>query len=373
MGRLTHKLSPDDKEDVVRRYNAGESSSQIAKHFEVSNVAILGILKRRGVQIRSAKEAHPQGREAGRVYTNQHGVGLSDAVREDVVARYKSGQNSPQIALEIGTTVATVCKILRQHGVATRDPALTATRCVINHSAFDQLTPEACYWLGLFFADGSISEKRSQGKSPSPLLQLSLSGVDSTHVDAFKSFLGSSHAITVRNPSKTGFANGKGCRLFSAASVQLCARVHELGFAKSARKASPELANSRDFWRGFVDGDGFIGTYNGYPAVGVHKQLEIVTQFRDFVRQYCPDSDANVVPHKSIFSYRISCRYAIKIIDVLYSNACQALPRKLAIANAILRGEPLPDSHDQDEEQEQFGVTDSEAAAIFAEPPEPTE
>ncbi len=49
------RLTDNQKIEAVQRYEAGESSVEIAKTFNISYTAILGILKRRNVKIRKRK------------------------------------------------------------------------------------------------------------------------------------------------------------------------------------------------------------------------------------------------------------------------------------------------------------------------------
>jgi hypothetical protein len=49
------KLTDQQKIDIVSQYLAGQSSVQIGKLFGVTHVAILKMLKVRGVEIRKAK------------------------------------------------------------------------------------------------------------------------------------------------------------------------------------------------------------------------------------------------------------------------------------------------------------------------------
>jgi len=57
MSYRTWKLSAHQKDEVCKRYQAGEPGTHLAKDYGVSDVAIYGILRRRGVKARSQKEA----------------------------------------------------------------------------------------------------------------------------------------------------------------------------------------------------------------------------------------------------------------------------------------------------------------------------
>ena len=51
------KLSNDQVEEVLRLYQQGENSTQLASRFGVSHVAIYGLLNRRGIKLRNHSEA----------------------------------------------------------------------------------------------------------------------------------------------------------------------------------------------------------------------------------------------------------------------------------------------------------------------------
>jgi hypothetical protein len=52
-----HRLTDSEKIGVCERYIKGQSSEYISKYYNISSVAIRGILKRRGIKIRSMSEA----------------------------------------------------------------------------------------------------------------------------------------------------------------------------------------------------------------------------------------------------------------------------------------------------------------------------
>ncbi len=63
--KYKHKLSETQKLDIVKRYENGESTHELAERFSVSQRSIWGLLKRRNVQMRDSSEA-------GRIYDCDH-------------------------------------------------------------------------------------------------------------------------------------------------------------------------------------------------------------------------------------------------------------------------------------------------------------
>lgn len=62
-------LSPTDITDVVRRYEAGETTQQIGTHFGISKVRVAAILREQGVTIRRQGLTVDQAREVATLYT----------------------------------------------------------------------------------------------------------------------------------------------------------------------------------------------------------------------------------------------------------------------------------------------------------------
>ncbi|MFI5487794.1 hypothetical protein ACIBXA_19930 [Micromonospora echinaurantiaca] len=199
----------------------------------------------------------------------------------------------------------------------------------LREDAFDRLTPEACYWIGFLFADGSVCYR--QGHKPQ--ISVGLAARDRDHLVALRNFLGSTSAISEPTPER------QACQ-FSVRSFQLCDRLLSLG--RYDDRVDDALRASRDFWRGVTDGDGSIGSYkrssssirclSQFRLVGRRPVLEA---FAAFLRMHRIDGPT-VRPHKSIYCIGTTGRSAEKIIGLLYEGATAALKRKAEAAAGIL-------------------------------------
>jgi hypothetical protein len=213
----------------------------------------------------------------------------------------------------------------------------------VRHGAFDTLTPEAAYWLGFLFADGSVCTSRARV----PSITLGLSACDREHVEQFRAFVGSGHAITDVPPYRlaTGYVGQPKCVL-TFGSAQLAQRVLALG--RYSGPIDGELAASRHFWRGVVDGDGSIGIYlygspNGdgmrrrYAAFSVAGQQPLLDAFNRFLaandlpcRKVSPRKSARVC------TMTATGRPAERIVHLLYRDAPAVLRRKAVKAQEII-------------------------------------
>jgi hypothetical protein len=218
---------------------------------------------------------------------------------------------------------------------------------LVNHEAFDVVTDDAAYWIGSLFADGSVFHK----KNGSLTIQLRLSEIDRGHVESFRQFLGSTHAIATSPPGNFGGYRSRASVCFAVSSRRLAGRLLEMG--RYEGPIAPELTTSRHFWRGVMDGDGSIFIlktgYSGISLVGSQRLLEA---FLWFLRERNLSGRMTVSPHKSIHELSTAGYLAELIIDELYRNATTALDRKAAAAAPIIesvRARRIQIANDADE------------------------
>jgi DNA-directed RNA polymerase specialized sigma24 family protein len=98
-------LSDDQEREVCRRYAAGDNTAQLGAAFGVASVTVSNILKRGNIKARSSREA--QG-------------GLTDEREAEVCARYQSGESIPQLSKAFGPSVSTIGNILKRNNVTSR-------------------------------------------------------------------------------------------------------------------------------------------------------------------------------------------------------------------------------------------------------------
>lgn len=211
------------------------------------------------------------------------------------------------------------------------DPIPDLSRKKINSGAFDVVTPEAAYWVGLLMADGSAS----------PSLVLQLSAPDDEMVYRFRDFLCSDHAVTILPAGKNrqGWTQARAARIaISSRRISQVLAGHGVTADKTKNGRTPTLAMHPDFWRGVVDGDGTIGPAS-LVATG---SLPLMTQFSEFTCAIYPRSHARPSRHgrSSIYAVQLNGKTARLTAWALYGNDGPAINRKWAKATALYQNAP---------------------------------
>ena len=182
-----------------------------------------------------------------------------------------------------------------QIGQYLRGPWETSTRCKVRHDALDELTPSAAYWIGFLFADGSISYRGQSGK-----VGLRVSERDKDHIVKLRTFLGSTHAISVGPAGNYGGYASKPSVHFTVTSARLAERLLTLG--RYEGPIDDTLIRSRDFWRGVTDGDGSLGILaSGYAYFGLVGSRRLLEAFFLFLKSNDLGARMTIRPDKTIF------------------------------------------------------------------------
>lgn len=230
-----------------------------------------------------------------------------------------------------GISPTAICGLLKRRGIKRRSQHEAQKKCLLNENAFDCLTEASAYWIGFLFADGAIIQ-RSVG---SPEIAVILSERDVEHLKSFRCFLGSTHKIT--SIATKGYIGSKPAVRFAVRSMKLAEALSHFGMTpnKTKRTKVVGLEDNRHFWRGVIDGDGWIGKSNGKARLQLVGSLPLLEQFSSFVRTFEPTFTGHVRPHKSVYTVDLICGPAMRIIGLLYNDCSVALERKWNFAKAI--------------------------------------
>jgi len=255
----------------------------------------------------------------------------SSAARRHIIDAYKAGSSGPVIARQYDTSKETIYNVLRAEGVDRRRPSEASRRYQLDVHAFDTITPESAYWVGVLMADGCVRYQ------PNATLQYGAAAVDRGHVEAFRDFLKSTHPFRCRPPRPTsGFGGSSDYCEIVVPSAVLVAAVARYGVLprKSLTAKIVGLEDSVDFWRGAIDGDGYLGEYPEV-RVGLVGSQALVQQFEHYVYRNIAGVRATTRRKGTIFGFSVNSTLAVRLLSLLYAGT-PALARKRDHARSIL-------------------------------------
>lgn len=319
--RQSNYLPDEIRAAIVAEIRKGRPHKEIADQFGIAAPTVSKIGIKAGLRRCAKFSALTAGQQA------------------EIASRYAAGESSMAIAALFGISDTTVRDTLHRIGAPVRGPA--RVQRPIRHDALDVLTPDAAYWCGIMFTDGTVNVR----KSGQPEFALVLKRSDQGHLEKLRDFLGSTHAITPCAPTsipasvaRPNGAQGTGTFRFSVRSQPLCDRLLALG--RYGPAVHPALAASRDFWRGCIDGDGTVAIYSGVPCLKLFGSHWLLSAFVDFLGPVGSNRPLRVRPSRTIYQVGTSGGGAGKIIERLYTGASTALDRKAEAAAAIIRNGP---------------------------------
>ena len=91
------------------------------------------------------------------------------------------------------------------------------------------------------------------------------------------------------------------------------------------------LENNKHFWRGLLDGDGYIKNRDGKDGdrVVVAGSQDLMRQFITFIENNIPKAQTKLIADHNIFRLIVYSFTARMLIKLLYENCVVALDRKL--------------------------------------------
>lgn len=308
-------LTDETERTIADQHFAGVSRWRLAKDYRVSRVTIDAALARCGIAMR----------------TN-----LTDDQFALVLDSYTSGMGVRRIASSLGLRELIVANAIRCRGIVARRTGCPRTY-PLDERAFvgAENNPDAAYFIGLIAADGCIMYRKSGWR-----LSLGVTESDRSILESALTFMGSGAVIRTRT-NAGGFSNGNAFCSFTIDSTPLVESLMTYGIAprKSLTGHIVGLEFNPHFWRGCIDGDGFLmiprGKYLPQPVVGLVGAKPIIDQFATFVRSVT-ECRANVRPLANIWRFEMKGRYAIQLAKILYGEGRVSIARKQAIANDIV-------------------------------------
>jgi hypothetical protein len=282
-------LSLADRKSLVAEYATGTRIKPLAEKYGVSLSTIDYHIRLANVPM------HPR---AGKL-TADH--------RAQLVAEYEGGASAATVARKYGVSQVgalrhirarvpretRVGRMFRTAFKPGRRPASAPRRGAVA-AVFDVVTEDVAYWVGFLMADGCVSDL---GR-----ITLNLAERDAGHVESFRAFLGLDHRIKTR-PAR-GWGGPQ--TVLSFGSVDMARRLASYGVVprKGSFAAVIGLENDRHFWRGMIDGDGWITGGGKHPVIGLAGNAALMRQYVSFVRSILPECDRQPRAVGKIFEFR---------------------------------------------------------------------
>ncbi len=192
----------------------------------------------------------------------------------------------------------------------------------LNESSFKEpLSPLALYFLGILYTDGCLWREGNA----SYRLQLGL--IDYDVVDKFIEFLQYTGIAQIEKKDK----NPR--KIVQITSERLGQSLVDLGItpAKTHTTEVPErIKDSRDFWRGVIDGDGSLMLNGGYSF-----SLSLRTASEKFADQFVSFGLSHSIKvgksYDTCYKLSVYGDNAHNLSQILYKDCCFAMGRKLLI------------------------------------------
>jgi hypothetical protein len=208
-------------------------------------------------------------------------------------------------------------------------------RYQFNDYAFDKLNADAKYWIGYIMARGSIVIRSDSPNIPS--IKISVPEEDLNHLDRFKEFIKSDHPVRHHEKKhiyELEFRSSRICHELERYGIHSNMRYHERVII---------LEHDKDFWRGFIDGNGsgrsgrFEISRYGKIFLRIKKGHELIQQFKTFAENILGHSIGEPILKIKNWSLTITDENAAELyLKLLYDKNSIALDGNLKRIEQIL-------------------------------------
>lgn len=268
---------------------------------------------------------------------------FTDRQAKTIGRRYQAGESSSALAVSFRCDKTTITNYLEKLGIARRGVSEASRIYSLDEKVFSRVRKSSAgaYWVGFIMADGCLHKRRY-----SHLLSVAVSERDKVILESLRWFLGSNQPIQVIK-DKRGY---EPMATLAVASHRIVADLAKYGIVERksfSAKVCARLALSADFWRGVVDGDGWLGWGSSQkrkiPVLGLVGSSQMMEQFSVFVKTVAGFSPSVKRMH-SIWKVIICGRAAVAVASFLYLRDGPSLSRKKRLAMELIRWRPAPSS-----------------------------
>lgn len=245
--------------------------------------------------------------------------------KEYLIQKYNKERKSiPEIAKINEVHKKTIAKWMERNNIPRRSASEARRRYALDQNVFSDINEKSAYWIGFIMADGSIHSNR---------IRIAIHPRDRKHLKKLRTFLSSSHPIKTRN-----IQNPLVELCFT--SKKIVKDLNQYGITPNKSKSAniAELQSNRHFWRGMVDGDGWINYHHG-TQIGLTGSKNNIKKFKTFCLEII-NSKAQIREINGSYSYQLGSNKAKPIIKRLYNYQIITLDRKYKSAKQYGLGIP---------------------------------
>jgi len=246
----------------------------------------------------------------------------SEAVTQEIIGEYEGGKSARQLGFKYNVADVTITSLLKRRGVFVRNRSNAKRTNQIRENIFDTITEESAYWVGFILADGNIYHPPRRSKQ----LNLGLAAKDWEHLEKFKKFVGSDKPLYYNK-------NGVFLSIYSNRIVEKLAEYGIVPRKSRIAKVPEALKSNRHFWRGMIDGDGWVSK----KILGICGTYDVVVNFHQFISHILGWSP-NVSPYKKTdccWEIKYAGKYIARLLCALYDNTSISLTRKYLSAIGV--------------------------------------
>lgn len=266
---------------------------------------------------------------------------LAEAEVENAHRLYMGGLTLKEAAVRIGRPWTSLVHAFHRRGLKVRTksesrrgkPHPHARTYPLNEGFFDKITSESQAWLlGFIAADGCVYDNE---------LSVQVAAKDREVLESIRGLLGGPPVFD--RPAKCGdFVSGP-ASCWRARSAQLTAALRKNGVCP--RKSltitpwsAPSAELQRHWWRGVVDGDGWITRLRGgHLQLGLCGNRPMVAGFLQFVKSHIRTESSPRIKHSACWEVSFcGGRLVPAVASLLYGQAKIGLSRKCRLAATLL-------------------------------------
>lgn len=288
------ETNKDTQEEILKLYAEGVGGTTLAKKYKVDKKTIYNILNRHKVGTRSVESRRENKAATKDGKPRKHRISSRD---KEIGSLYNEGYSIKEINQKLAVKEETIRYSLSKQGLYGKGDCSLKVRMkekkkiedpyvfdkTLRHDAFDAPTLEGAYWLGMFMADANVYDNRNLKTKHNKSIKITLQQARYAryHLETLKEWLQTNRKIT--DGEHAAFGKTYEHSVLSWTSNKMGRRLMELGVVphKDGRFIPPTFKDSRDFWRGLVDGAGCV-YHRKKGNIYLSGTLPIVEEWRDY-------------------------------------------------------------------------------------------